>query len=69
MSNNVALQADIANIPSTAIGILGSVQPLLRTLSADDVAPMAVLQVESIGACFHINGDFAEKVPGLLARC
>ena len=67
-NNNVALHADVANIPSSSLSTLGSFRPLLKALSADDVSPMAVLQVEAIGACFHFNGKFANRVPDLLVR-
>lgn len=68
MSNSVALQADIGNIPSNTLGLLDNLTPLLKALSADNVQPLAVLQTEVIGNCFHINGDMAAKVPDLLVR-
>ena len=66
--NGVSLQADVGNIPQSSLATLGSLRPLLRALTADDVVPMAVLQVEAIGACFHLNGKFAETVPDFLVR-
>ena len=68
MPGTVAVQADIANIPSNSLAILGSLSPLLKALSADNVNPLAVLQVEALGACFHTNGELAKRVPELLTR-
>lgn len=68
MSNSVSLQADVGNIPSNSVALLSSLSPLLKALSSDNVSPLAVVQMEAIGACFHINGPFAEKVPELLMR-
>jgi hypothetical protein len=66
--STVALQADVGNIPSNSLAMLGSVRHLLKALSADDVHPLAVLQLETLGACFLINGDLAARIPDLLVR-
>ena len=42
--------------------------PVLQALSADNVNPLAVLQVEAIGSCFHLNSEFASKAPDLIAQ-
>lgn len=68
MSGGVTLQADVSSIPANSLTVLGSIQPLLKALSADNVNPLAVLQAQSLGACFHSNGDWAAKLPDLLAR-
>jgi hypothetical protein len=68
MSGAVSLQADVGNIPSNSVALLTSLAPLLRAISADNVSPLAVIQLEAIGSCFHINGELAEKVPDMLAR-
>jgi hypothetical protein len=68
MSNSIALQADIGNLPSGSLDLLTKLNPLLKALSADNVYPLAVQQTEAIGSCFHINGDMAAKVPDLLVR-
>jgi hypothetical protein len=47
---------------------LSSLQPLLKALSADDVHPLAVLQVEAPGSCFQLNGAVAGKISDLLTR-
>ena len=68
MSKDIAFEADIGNIPSNYVALLTSLSPWLRAFSVDNVNPLAVIQVESIGSCFHINGKFAEKVPDMLVR-
>ena len=68
MADQVALQADVGNVSTNALAILGAAQPLLKALSADNINPLAVLQVQAIGNCFHSNGDWAVKLPDLLAR-
>lgn len=68
MSNPLTLQVDISSATSNSIAVLGTLKPLLKALSADNVNPLAVLQLEAIGACFQINGDVAAKVPDLLVR-
>jgi hypothetical protein len=66
MPNAVAL--DVGNIPSNSVTLLSSLSPLLKALSADNVVPLTVVQAEALGACFHINGKFAARVPDLLVR-
>jgi len=68
MSKSVALQADVGNLPSNGLLLLEKTRPLLKALSSDNVQPLAVLQTQAIGACFHINGDMAAKVSEFLAR-
>ena len=68
MANQISLQADVASAPNSAISLLGAAQPLLKALSADNVNPLAVLQVEAIGSCFHSNGEWAARLPDLLSR-
>ncbi|KAF3491500.1 uncharacterized protein GIQ15_01017 [Arthroderma uncinatum] len=43
--------------------------PVLATLSADDVNPTGILQMEHIGAIFPISGQYAARVPDYLQRC
>src|SRR2546423_10823030 len=68
MSQPPTLQVELGGIPSNSLMVLGALQPLLRALTADDVNPLAVLQVEAIGSCFHLNGFLAARVPDLLVR-
>ncbi|KAK6542864.1 hypothetical protein TWF694_006803 [Orbilia ellipsospora] len=62
------LQADVAAIPANSIAVLGSLKPLLKILSADNVQPLAVFQIQDIGSLFHVNGPFAEQLPNYLTR-
>ncbi|KAH7397163.1 hypothetical protein BKA66DRAFT_453754 [Pyrenochaeta sp. MPI-SDFR-AT-0127] len=65
MSNQVQLQADVG-----ALGIhgLGAFSMVLATLSADNIAPMALIQMEKVGSNFKVSGQFATKVPDFLRR-
>lgn len=65
MSNAIQLQADIGGL---GIQGLGAFSTVLSTLSADNVTPMAMVQMENLGALFHVNGPFAEQVPDMLKR-
>lgn len=64
--SHVSLQADIGGL---SISGLAAVRSTLTALSADDVAPLAMLQMENLGSLFHINGQYALQVPDLLQRC
>jgi hypothetical protein len=65
MSDQVQLQSDIG-----ALGLrgLGAFSSLLAALSADNISPMAILQMEELGSAFNVNGSFAAKVPESLTR-
>ena len=65
MSNEISLQADVGNVPNNAVAVLSSISPFIQAVSADNVSPLAVVQVEAIGSCFHLNGELAAKVPDL----
>ena len=67
-SQDVALQADVGNIPTNELAALGNLQSLMRATTADDVHPTAVEQPKLLGSCYHINGAMAMQVPDLLAR-
>lgn len=66
MSRDVQLQADVG-----ALGLkgLGAFTTLLATLSADNVAPLALIQLEKLGAVFPTSGPCAENTKSLLRRC
>lgn len=66
--SNVSLQVDVGDIPSNSIAVLSSLQPLLKALSADNVHPLAVVELAAIGACFQISGSFAAQIPDFLVR-
>ena len=42
---------------------------MLAALSADNVVPTAMLQMESLGGSFLTSGEYAAKVPDYLRRC
>ena len=66
MSREVSLQADVGSLGLQGLGAFTSI---LATLSADDVVPMALLQMEQLGNNFPVNGKLAEDIKGLLQRC
>lgn len=66
MSRSVQAQADVGTLSLQGLGAFTSI---LSTLSADNVAPMALIQMERLGAAFPINGEYAERVKTLLQRC
>ncbi len=68
MADQVTLQADVENIPGNALALLGAAQPLLKALSADNISALAVLQAQALGDQFLSNGDWALRLPDLLAR-
>ena len=66
MSGSVVLQSDVGNL---GLQGLGAFTNILATLSADNVAPMAMIQMEKLGATLPVSGKHAESVKGLLQRC
>ncbi|KAK1753772.1 hypothetical protein QBC47DRAFT_347854 [Echria macrotheca] len=67
-SEGLSLQGDLINAPSAALATSSLAQGLLRAVSADNVNPLALTQVQAIGACFQSNGDWAARAPDLLTR-
>ncbi|PGH22935.1 hypothetical protein AJ80_02984 [Polytolypa hystricis UAMH7299] len=65
MSSQVQTQVDIGVLGLKGLGAFSHV---LAAISADNVAPMAMLQMEQLGAVFNVNGKFAAQVPELLTR-
>jgi hypothetical protein len=68
MPENVAVQLDIGNLPANALATLKLTQGLLKAVSPDNVNPLAVAQIQALGACFSSNGPWAAKLPDLLTR-
>lgn len=66
MSRDISLQADVGNL---GLQGLRGVSHVLAALSADNVNPLAMVQMESLGATLPTSGECAEKVKGLLQRC
>jgi hypothetical protein len=66
MANQVVPQVDIGALSLRGLSAFG---PLLAALSADNVAPTAMLQMQALGSCFLTSGPYAAKVPDHLRRC
>lgn len=65
MANQVSLQSDVGSL---GIAGLGAFTSLLATMSADNVQPMAMIQLEHLGTVLHVNGPYASRVPEVLKR-
>ena len=65
MSKDVAPQVDVGAL---SLRSLSAFVPMLAAMSADDVAPTALIQLSQLGSLFHTSGSFAEQVPDLLRR-
>ena len=65
MPNEVQVQSDIGAL---SIHGLGAFSMVVATLSTDNIAPMALVQMEKLGNSFLISGRFAARVPDLLRR-
>jgi hypothetical protein len=66
MADSVGLQIDVGSLSLTGLNTFSSV---LAVLSADDVQPTAMLQLERLGAAFPISGPLRAKIPDYLQRC
>lgn len=66
MAYSVSPQVDVGALSIRGLSAFG---PLLEALSADNVYPTAVIQMESLGGTFLISGKHAAKVPDHLQRC
>ena len=66
MSRELQLQADVGSV---GLQSLGAISSLLATLSADNIVPMALVQMEQLGTNLPVNGKYAEDVKSLLQRC
>ncbi|CAG9997494.1 unnamed protein product, partial [Clonostachys byssicola] len=65
MSQQVQAQADVGSLSLTGLGAFTN---LLAILSADNVSPIAMIQMKDLGSLFHVNGHYATRVPELLTR-
>ena len=68
MAEIVSLQTDVGYLPMNVFATANFTHTLPKAVSADDVNPLTVLQVQSLGCCFHSNGPWAEKLPDPLGR-
>ncbi|KAJ5383179.1 hypothetical protein N7517_001090 [Penicillium concentricum] len=66
MSSDISAQVDIGSL---SLSGLKQVTGILSVLSADDVQPMAMLQLQDLGTLFPTSGPVASKVPDHLLRC
>ncbi len=66
MSRDVQPQADVGNL---SLAGLSAFSTILATLSADNVVPMALIQMGELGAALPTSGEYADKVKSLLQRC
>lgn len=66
MASSVSPQVDVGAL---SIRGLPSFRPLLEALSADNVAPTAVIQMEQLDHTILISGKHAAKLPDTLQRC
>ncbi|KAL2817898.1 hypothetical protein BDW59DRAFT_165719 [Aspergillus cavernicola] len=57
---SIEAQVDIGNL---SLAGLGAFTTILTALSADDVQPLAMVQLQNLGAVFPISGPIADKVP------
>ncbi|MCJ1463375.1 hypothetical protein MMC07_001982 [Pseudocyphellaria aurata] len=66
MANQVIPQVDVGGLTLQGLSAFG---PLLASISADNVVPTAMIQMENLGGRFLISGEYAAKVPDYLQRC
>jgi hypothetical protein len=65
MSRAVSAQVDVGNL---SLAGLGQFSTILAAVSADDVQPMALIQLQNLGAAFPVSGPATIKVPDYLNR-
>ena len=65
MVDAVVPQADLSSL---LLRSLSSFSSVLAIFSADNVAPIAMIQMESLGSTFLTSGKYADQIPDLLQR-
>jgi hypothetical protein len=65
MSDAMSTQVDIGNL---SLASLEAFSTVLATLSADDVQPIAMIQLQNLGAAFPVSGPMTVKAPDYLQR-
>ncbi|KAL9117553.1 MAG: hypothetical protein Q9187_005911 [Circinaria calcarea] len=65
MSSSISLQADLGTL---GVAGLGAFTQVLTAITADNVAPMALIQVEQLGGLFLCSGKFYKRMPDLLRQ-
>ena len=63
MTSSVSLQADLGTL---GVAGLGAFTQVLTAITADNVAPMALVQAEQLGSLFLCSGKFYKRMPDLL---
>ncbi|KAJ5595263.1 uncharacterized protein N7459_001471 [Penicillium hispanicum] len=66
MSGSLDPQLDVGQLSLNGLSAFSTV---LATLSADNVQPVAMLQLEQLGAAFPVSGPLRAQVPDHLQRC
>ncbi|KAJ5225456.1 hypothetical protein N7468_006681 [Penicillium chermesinum] len=66
MSGDINTQVDMSSL---SLADLGQFSTQLSVLSADNVQPAAMLQLQELGAVFPTSGPVAKNVPNHLLRC
>ncbi|GES63785.1 hypothetical protein ATEIFO6365_0007047200 [Aspergillus terreus] len=66
MSGPLNTQVDIGNLSLASLGLFST---MLTALSADDVQPIAMIQMQNLGAAFPVSGPIPTKAPDYLQRC
>jgi hypothetical protein len=65
MADGIQRQVDIGQL---GVQSLGALSTLMAALTADNVQPTAVAQLQTLGKSLCINGPYARKVPEMLKR-
>ncbi len=69
MFNRIFVQTDIGSAATGCLMGLAKFSRLLATISADNITPTTVLQVQQLRSMFHLNRPLAEKAPDVLRMC
>lgn len=65
MAQHLIPQIDVGAVSANGVSAVNS---LLTAVSADDVAPTALIQLSELGSHFHISGPYAKDIPNFLQR-
>ena len=66
MSGTIKSQADVGMLSLQGLSAFGSI---LAIISADNLFPIALIQMQNLGTMLPTNGPYAEKAKTLLQRC
>lgn len=65
MPDALATQVDVGSL---SLASLGAFSTILTALLADDVEPIAMIQLQNLGAAFPVSGPITVKAPDYLKR-